>query len=128
MSLLQTKNFIELDNFIDNKLVFNNTLITNGYFTHIIEKKRVFGFIPKNIDTLVKTAKYHEVMGYYLKRIESKENILKILCEDMSLKDKVLEKYWYIVNSIKKAYEDKAKEEEKKKASSSENKDNLFGI
>lgn len=105
LSLLENKDYVKFNEFIENNLVFNRTLVRFGLLKERIDEKQYFKIIKVPKMCLVKTAIYHSVLSELINVEYGDSNVLfnHLIGDKYSaLKTKVC--YDFVVDKIKNAY------------------------
>lgn len=103
LSLLKEKDYIKLNELIDDLKIFNQSLINQNIMKLNLRVKK-FLFLKLAKEELLKTPMYYEIQAYYSKLLDS-NNILDIVCDNKDYKYKVDRFYNIIKKKVKKAYE-----------------------
>lgn len=126
LSYLEEKKYLALNKFIDESLIFNQTLIDLGIITNEVKSvKRLFINIAETKE--VKSALYHELQGHFGREMDRCINDIEAICGDsydgktqvlyICLKNLVMKQHQDAIEKKKKDKLDaeKKKEQEKKK-------------
>ncbi len=110
LDLLKEEKYLELDNFINTKLVFDKTLVRIGLLREEITVKKRFWLKLAQSD-LVKQPSYFDLQGFYSKKLEEGTPILNLVCEDPNYFNQT--KDMYLILKTKMFAAAKAEEEKK---------------
>ena len=111
ITLMKSKEYIKVNQLVDDLKIFNQTLINNNILENIIKIKKIL-FFKTAKEELKKTTLYYEIQAYLNKQLELGTQIIDIVCEDRKHKEKVLKFCNVIKVKVKQAYV----EEENKKS------------
>lgn len=118
LNLINENKYLELNELIDNKLIFKKTLIDVGLYKEEIGIKKFF-FLKLAKTDLVKTPMYYKLQSNYLERLDKNIPVLNILCDRPDLFNKTKSCYAILKSCIEaaamKAEQDKFKSKEKEK-------------
>ncbi len=118
LNLINDNKYLELNNLIDNKLIFKKTLIDVELYKEEVSIKKVF-FLKLANTNLVKTPMYYKLTSHYLEKLDNNIPVLNLVCDRPDLFNKTKTCYSILKNCVeataRKAEQDKIKPKEKEK-------------
>jgi len=106
---IKNKEYVEVNKLIDD-LFFKKTLVEKNYISLVTSEKKFLGFFKKKETEIKKELKYFSEMKEIIPLIDSNIHILKILCKDQGIKNKVISYYNMLTKKIQEAYDKLEKE------------------